>query len=122
VTWEVARAGALACAHARAEAAPGRVPAELDAAEGLLLIEELAGFGAPLPHLILTGGDPLKRRDLFALIAAARGRGFGVSVAPSATPLLTAKVIARLKAAGVAAVSLSLDGSVAARHDALRRI
>jgi radical SAM protein len=122
IYWEVTRACDLACRHCRAEAAPEGDPAELSAAEGLLLIEELAGFGAPLPHLILTGGDPLKRRDLFALIAAARGRGFGVSVAPSATPLLTARVIARLKAARVAAVSLSLDGSDAARHDALRRI
>jgi radical SAM protein len=122
VYWEVTRACDLACLHCRAEAAPERDPAELDAAEGLQLITELAGFGAPLPHLILTGGDPLKRRDLFALIAAARGRGFGVSVAPSATPLLTTEVIARLKAAGVQAVSLSLDGSDAARHDALRRI
>jgi MoaA/NifB/PqqE/SkfB family radical SAM enzyme len=88
----------------------------------LALIERLARFGAPLPHLVLTGGDPLKRPDLFALIAAARARGFGVSVAPSATPLLTPEMIARLEAAGVEAISLSLDGSDAARHDALRRV
>ncbi|MBI1726154.1 MAG: TIGR04053 family radical SAM/SPASM domain-containing protein [Candidatus Rokubacteria bacterium] len=122
IYWEVTRACDLACSHCRAEAAPERDPAELDAAAGLRLIANLAGFGVPLPHLILTGGDPLKRADLFALIAAARGRGFGVSVAPSATPLLTAEVIARLKVAGVEAVSLSLDGSHAARHDALRGI
>ena len=122
IYWEVTRACDLACQHCRAEAAPERDPAELDEAEGLRLIAALAGFGAPLPHLILTGGDPLKRADLFALIAAARGRGFGVSVAPSATPLLTADVIAQLKAAGVEAVSLSLDGSHAAPHDALRGI
>jgi MoaA/NifB/PqqE/SkfB family radical SAM enzyme len=122
VYWEVTRACDLACRHCRAEAAPERDPSELDAGEGLRLIADLAGFGEPLPHLILTGGDALKRADLFALIAAARGRGFGVSVAPSATPLLTADVVARLKAAGVEAVSLSLDGSDAARHDALRQI
>ncbi len=122
IYWEVTRACDLACSHCRAEPAPERDPAELDAEEGLRVITKLAGFGAPLPHLILTGGDPLKRADLFALIAAAQGHGFGVSVAPSATPLLTAEVIARLKAAGVEAVSLSLDGSHAARHDALRGI
>jgi AdoMet-dependent heme synthase len=122
VYWEVTRACDLACRHCRAEAAPEPDPTEMDTAEGLRLIGELAQFGSPLPHLILTGGDPLKRSDLFALIAAARHRGFGVSVAPSATPLLNTKVIARLKAAGVEAVSLSLDGSDAARHDALRRI
>jgi AdoMet-dependent heme synthase len=122
IYWEVTRACDLACRHCRADAAPERDPAELDAAEGLRLIAQLAGFGAPLPHLVLTGGDALKRADLFALIAAAQGRGFGVSVAPSATPLLTADVIARLKVAGVEAVSLSLDGADAARHDAIRQI
>jgi len=122
VYWEVTRACELACRHCRAEAAPEPDPAELDQEEGLQLIAELAEFGSPLPHLVLTGGDPLKRADLFTLIAAARHRGFGVSVAPSATPLLDAGVIVRLKAAGVEAISLSLDGSDAARHDALRRI
>jgi radical SAM protein len=122
VYWEVTRACDLACRHCRAEAAPEPDPSELDPEEGLRLISELAEFGSPLPHLVLTGGDPLKRPDLFALIAGARRRGFGVSVAPSATPLLSATIIARLKAAGVEAISLSLDGSDAARHDALRRI
>jgi radical SAM protein len=122
VYWEVTRACDLACRHCRAEAAPEPDPAELDPEEGLRLISELAEFGSPLPHLVLTGGDPLKRSDLFTLIAAARHRGFGVSVAPSATPLMNASIVARLKAAGVDAISLSLDGSDAARHDALRRV
>ena len=122
VYWEVTRACDLACRHCRAEAAPEPDPAELDPQEGLRLISELAEFGSPLPHLVLTGGDPLKRSDLFTLIAAARHRGFGVSVAPSATPLMSTSIVARLKAAGVDAISLSLDGSDAARHDALRRV
>jgi MoaA/NifB/PqqE/SkfB family radical SAM enzyme len=122
VYWELTRACDLACRHCRAEAAPEPDPTELTAPEGLALIDRLARFGAPLPHLVLTGGDPLKRPDLFTLIAAARARGFGVSVAPSATPLLTPRMIARLAAADVEAISLSLDGSDAARHDALRRV
>jgi MoaA/NifB/PqqE/SkfB family radical SAM enzyme len=122
VYWELTRACDLACRHCRAEAVPEPDPAELTAPEGLALIDRLARFGAPLPHLVLTGGDPLKRPDLFELIAAARARGFGVSVAPSATPLLTPQMIARLAAAGVEAVSLSLDGPEATRHDALRGV
>jgi MoaA/NifB/PqqE/SkfB family radical SAM enzyme len=59
IYWEVTRACDLACRHCRAEAASQRDPAELDATEGLQLIAELACFGSPLPHLILTGGDPL---------------------------------------------------------------
>jgi radical SAM protein len=122
VYWELTRACDLACRHCRAEAAPEPDPAELTTREGLALVDRLARFGPPLPHLVLTGGDPLKRPDLFELIAAARARGFGVSVAPSATPLLTPRMIARLAAAGVEAISLSLDGSNAARHDTLRRV
>ncbi len=118
--WELSRACDLACRHCRAEAVPSRDPGELSTTEGLELIARLAAFGDPKPHLVLTGGDPLKRPDLFELIAAARAHAFGVSVAPSATPLLRPEVIGRLKEAGVEAISLSLDGSTAERHDAIR--
>lgn len=122
VYWEVTRACDLACRHCRAEAVPCRDPRELTAAEGLRLLEGLAAFGDPKPHLVLTGGDPLKRPDLYLLIEAARAVGLGVSVAPSATPLLRAEHIGCLKAAGVEAISLSLDGSTPERHDAFRGV
>ncbi len=122
VYWELTRACDLACRHCRAEAVKFRHPDELSTAEGLHLLERLAAFGDPKPHLVLTGGDPLKRPDLFVLIGAARALGLGVSVAPSATPLLRPAEIARLKDAGVEAISLSLDGSTAQRHDAFRGI
>jgi radical SAM protein len=122
VYWEITRACDLACRHCRAEAMPARDPAELTTAEGYRLLAQLAAAGAPYPHLVLTGGDPLKRDDLFELIAAARGMGLPVSVAPSATPLLTAGALSRLREAGVEAISLSLDGSCASRHDAIRGI
>ena len=109
VYWETTRACDLACRHCRAEAAPDPDPAELTTAEGRRLLERLALFGEPLPHVVLTGGDPLKRKDLFELIAAARELGLGVSVAPSATPLLTPDALRQLHAAGIDAISLSLD-------------
>lgn len=122
VYWETTRACDLACRHCRAEAAADPDPSQLTTAEGLRLLEDVARFGVPLPHVILTGGDPLKRPDLFTLIAHARALGFAVSVAPSGTPLLTAEAIARLAEAGVEAISLSLDGASAARHDGLRGV
>jgi len=122
IYWETTRACDLACRHCRAEAAPEPDPAELTPAEGMRLLEQIAAFGEPLPHLVLTGGDPLKRRDLFDLIAAARRLGLGVSVAPSATPLLTPDALQELREAGVDAISLSLDGSTAGRHDHIRGI
>lgn len=122
VYWEVTRACDLACRHCRATAVPDASPLELSHLEGKRLLEQLTAFGDPLPHVVLTGGDALKRSDLFELIAAARDLGFGVSVAPSATPLLTTGAIQRLRDAGVEAISLSLDGSTVERHDAIRGI
>jgi MoaA/NifB/PqqE/SkfB family radical SAM enzyme len=122
IYWETTRACSLACRHCRAEAMPAADPRQLTPAESLDLLDRLAAFGAPPPHLVLTGGDPLERADLFALIGHARALGLGVSVAPSGTPRLDGAAIARLRGEGVEAISLSLDGSDAARHDAIRRV
>lgn len=122
IYWEITRSCDLACRHCRAEAVPYGDPRELTHEEGRRLLKHLRSFGEPLPHLVLTGGDPLKRRDLFELIRIAREEGFAVSVAPSATPLLTPGALGHLRAAGIDAISLSLDGSTAERHDAIRRV
>lgn len=122
VYWEVTRACDLACRHCRADAVPRRHPRELTTAEAVRLLSELALFSDPPPKLVLTGGDPLKRRDLFALVAAAQALGFDVSVSPSGTPLLTPGVVGRLRSAGVGAMSVSLDGSTPERHDAFRGV
>lgn len=122
VYWELTRACDLACRHCRAEAVHHRDSRELTTAEGLRLLERLSGFGEPKPRVVLTGGDPLKRPDLWVLIAASWGLGLPVSVAPSATPLLHPAGIRRLKGAGVEAISLSLDGSTPDRHDAFRGV
>jgi AdoMet-dependent heme synthase len=120
VYWELTRACDLACRHCRAEAVRRRHPLELTDEEGRQLLARLAAFGDPKPHVVLTGGDPLKRPDLWVLIEAARALGLGVSVAPSATERLRPEEIRRLKETGVEAISLSLDGSTPARHDAVR--
>jgi radical SAM protein with 4Fe4S-binding SPASM domain len=120
VYWELTRACDLACRHCRAEAVKHRSSGEVSTAEGLHLLERLHAFGDPRPHVVLTGGDPLKRPDLWVLIAAARGLGLPVALAPSATSLLGRKEILRFKESGVEAISLSLDGATPARHDALR--
>lgn len=122
IYWEITRACSLACRHCRAEASPLPDPNELSAKAGLALLDRFAEFGDPKPHVILTGGDPLERADLFELIAHAKSIGLGVSVSPSATPRLTPEVIRRLKDAGVEAISLSIDGATAATHDAIRGV
>jgi radical SAM protein len=122
VYWETTQACVLACRHCRAGAIPEHHPLELTHDESRRLVQQIAGFGDPLPQLVLTGGDPLLRRDLFSLIDEARALGIEVAVTPAATPLLTREVVDRLVAHGVTAMGLSLDGSTAERHDGIRRV
>ncbi len=68
VFWETTRACQVACRHCRASALTAALPGELDTAEGLDLIDQVAGFGRPYPILVLTGGDCLVRPDLFQLV------------------------------------------------------
>ena len=122
VYWEMTQACGLTCRHCRAEAIPLPQPSELTHAESLALLRQIAAFGEPRPHLILTGGDPLQRSDLFDLIDVARGLGLSVSITPAATDKLTRAVIAALQSHGIQSMGLSLDGSDAARHDAVRGV
>ena len=116
VYWEMTQACSLACRHCRAEAVSKAAPGELTNAESKNLLRQIAAFDNPLPHLILTGGDPMKRADLYELIDEARTLGLTVSVTPSATPDLTFDSLAKLKAHGIDSLGLSLDGSSAVRH------
>ena len=122
VYWEMTQACGLACKHCRAEAMPTANPLELTTEQGKRFIDQLVGFGDPLPHLILTGGDPLGRKDIFELIDYANGIGLEVSVTPSATPELTNEAITKLQAHGIQSLGLSLDGSCAEKHDAIRAV
>ncbi len=119
VTWETSQACDLACDHCRAEADPERHPAELSTAEAIALFEEVARF-EPNPFLVLSGGDPLQRPDLFELLSAAVDVGVTPSVTPATTPRLTESVVDRFAEVGVGRMALSVDGATAGRHDAFR--
>ena len=122
VYWETTRACGLACKHCRATAMPDRDPAELSTEEGFALLDRVTGFGKPCPHLIFTGGDPLRRPDLETLVTAATARGIGTSLAPAVTHDMAFERLAALRAAGIQSMSLSIDGSDAARHDEFRGV
>lgn len=118
IAWEVTRACAYACAHCRADAQPRRNPGELNTIEGKRLIDQLAGFGRPI--LVLTGGDPLMRRDVFELARHADERGLRVSLTPTATALSTRARMRQARDAGVRRVAFSLDAADASVHDHFR--
>ncbi len=120
VIWEMTQACDLACVHCRACAKPLRHPLELTTAEAENLIDQVADLHVPV--FVLSGGDPLKRPDLFTLVEYATMRGVRTSLTPSATPLLTQEAIAELQSCGLARLAVSLDGSTAEIHDAFRGI
>lgn len=120
LTWEVTQACDLTCDHCRADARPKRDPRELSTNEGKQLLEAITRFDQPLPILVLSGGDPLKRPDLFDLIEHAVSLGLPTAVTPAPTPLLDRDVIEQLADIGVRRIALSLDGATAETHDGFR--
>jgi radical SAM protein len=116
--WEVTQSCDLACKHCRAAAQPIPHPDELTTAEGKALIDQIAEMGVPI--FVFTGGDPLKRKDVFELIRYAADKGVHVAVTPSATPLLTREAIFKMKEAGLVRLGISLDGSTPEIHDTFR--
>jgi radical SAM protein len=120
VIWEVTQACDLACVHCRASAQSERNPGELSTEQGYRLLDEIKSFGDPL--MVFTGGDPLKRPDLYDLIRYSVKIGLKTNVTPSATPLLTNEAIDAFKAAGVSRMAISVDGHDAASHDDFRGI
>src|SRR3974390_3019808 len=118
VIWEVTQACDLACVHSPASAQPERNPKELSTEQGFRLLDEIRRFGEPL--MVFTGGDPLKRPDLFDLVRHSVKIGLRTNVTPSATPLLTNEAIDKFKEAGVSRMAISGDGHDAASPDHFR--
>lgn len=120
VFWEITRACALACQHCRAEAQPRRHPDELDENEAIRLVEQLAALAPPM--LILTGGDPLMRRDVLSIARRAADFGMRVGLSPSGTQRLMNFDFSAIRAAGIDRISLSLDGASEESHDRFRGV
>jgi len=113
IAWELTAACNLSCQYCRASASHEPDQGELDTDEALRFLESIA----PLkPMLILSGGEPLLRPDLFVIIRRAVSLGVRVSLASNGT-LITAKLAEEIAASGVSRVSISLDGADAAVHD-----
>jgi radical SAM protein len=82
-------------------------------------MDQIYEMGNPL--FVITGGDPMMRQDLYDLVNYGVKKGLRVSLAPSATKLVTRDALQRLKDAGLVRLSFSLDGSRAEVHDAFRQ-
>jgi radical SAM protein len=120
VIWEMTRACDLSCVHCRAAAQSRRSQFELSTEDGFRLIDQIALLQPKV--FVITGGDPLKRDDVYDMISYAKSVGLEPSVTPSATPLLTPEAIAKMKQHGVTRLAISLDHADRDAHDAFRRV
>ena len=119
VAWETTRNCNLACIHGRASATCGPYEGELDTRASLRLLDEIAQVGKPI--VILTGGEPLLRADIFDL--ARHGTELGLRMVMACNGTLVDDTIARKIAnAGIKRISVSLDGSTAETHDKFRGV
>jgi len=116
VAWEVTAACNLSCPYCRASASSRPDADELSTEEALSFLDSIA----PLqPMLILSGGEPLLRPDIFLLARHAAALGLRVSLASNGT-LITPQLADEIAASGISRVSISLDGVAAEKHDQSR--
>jgi AdoMet-dependent heme synthase len=119
VFWEVTKGCNLRCVHCRVTATELASPSDLPTALCLNMIDQIAEFSNPI--LVLSGGEPLYRPDIFELARYAADKGLRVALATNGT-LVTKDVAQKIVECGVKRVSISLDGSNAATHDSFRGI
>ncbi len=117
VAWETTRRCNLSCKHCRAVAEDHPYDNELDTQASFRLLEQIREVGTPI--IILTGGEPLLRDDIFDIAAYGTKLGLRMVMAPNGT-LITEESAKRMKDSGIKRISISLDGSTPETHDAFR--
>jgi len=119
VAWEITRGCNLSCLHCRALSGEGPYPGEFTTEECLHLVDDITSFSTPI--VILTGGEPLLRSDVYRIAEYGTGKGLRMVLATNGT-LLTEEKARRLLTAGIQRISISLDGADAESHDQFRGV
>jgi heme b synthase len=119
VAWEVTRRCNLNCVHCRAASERGPYPGELDTNKCLEILDQIALVGKPI--IILTGGEPLLREDIFELALHGTQMGLRMVMATNGT-LITHDISEKIKSSGIKRVSISIDRANAREHDQFRKV
>ncbi len=119
IFWEVTKGCNLRCIHCRASATELSSPTDLPTSRALDIITQIAAYASPI--LVLSGGEPLYRRDIFQLARFATDKGLRVALATNGT-MVTKELARRIVDSGVRRVSISLDGADSLTHDTFRGI
>ena len=119
IYWELTRTCNLRCVHCRAIPIELASPDDLPTHVCLDIMDQIAEVCQPA--LVLTGGEPLLREDVFELAAYGKSRGFRMGLATNGTRV-TAEVAKQIKEAGFDRIGISIDGPDAATHDSFRQV
>jgi AdoMet-dependent heme synthase len=121
VFWETTAGCNLDCRHCRRldTGSKGLAPGDMDTDACLALVDSIAGFARPI--LVLSGGEPLIRPDIFRIAAHATGRGLPVALATNGT-LVDEEMAGKIVESGVRRVSISFDGATGDVHDDFRKL
>jgi len=119
VAWEITRNCNLNCVHCRAAATMGPYEGELETAACRKLLDEIAKVGRPI--VILTGGEPLLRPDIFEVARYGTDAGLRMVMAVNGT-MVTPDVAEQMAASGIRRISVSLDGADRETHDRFRGV
>ena len=117
VFWETTNSCNLKCIHCRASAVENRSPDELDLEQSCNLLAQIPSFARPV--IVLSGGEPLVREDIFAIARYGSDLGLRMVLATNGTTV-DAHIAKRLVDSGIQRVSISLDGADAGTHDSFR--
>jgi Fe-coproporphyrin III synthase len=107
VVWNITRACNLKCMHCYAHATEKAIEKELSTSQAKIVLDDLAGFGAPV--VLFSGGEPLVRTDLAELASYAVRKGMRAVISTNGT-LITKEKAHELKQIGLSYVGVSLDG------------
>ena len=119
IAWEVTRFCLLSCKHCRAAATATAYEGELSSQECYKLLDNIASFSRPI--IILTGGEPMIRPDIYEIAAYGDKLGLPMVMAPCGI-LIDDETAAKIVQSGIKRISISLDGATAESHDAFRGV
>ena len=119
ISWNVTRKCNLKCSHCYINATKEELRGELTTEEAKRLMDQISDVSRPL--LILSGGEPLLREDIYDLIRYGASKGFRMGLGSNGS-LIDEAVAKKLKDAGVKTVSISIDSSIPEKHDEFRGV
>lgn len=120
VFWETTAGCNLTCIHCRRlEVSRKMMETDLTTSECFDLVDQIAEMKGVI--LVLSGGEPLIRPDIFDVARRAVSRGITLAMASNGT-MIDSRMAQRIVDAGISRVSISLDGADSKTHDAFRQL